>query len=387
MKITVNLSFVKDFLRINDKVKLETREVMKCAKEAYSVQQRSEYYKEHGSMPHLHDFTPETIKDSGINYVSCKYGDSEIYSCFVDLTYAQTAYLVAYFNHYNRTTNTAAIKKYAKEMLENDWRLGVMPIVISDSEHEHAILDGQHRLLAFLTFCHSILKAYPNLKKEDLPLFAVQINFNVPCRSQSKMDQGNKRTYKSQHNLLSRRNESIAQNDKIHSLASKIAEDDKVSEYESTGSKTVSEKDVQKTIEVFYDGLEMVDDNVKEYGDELKADGCKRNFTTINTAVVKFANKKPTSADLFHKTFLTGEVNKKFNKDADPALALRKFAIDNYLSSRGMTGQKTFHAVAALAIKNWVEDIPTRNIDQNDVTFKTPKGKLKINFPLDWDSI
>lgn len=380
----VKLSFVKNSLRVNGKVKLVIKEVMKCAKEAYSVQQRSEYFKEHGSMPRLHDFTPETIKDSGINYISCKYGT---YSCFVDLNYAQIAYIVAYFNHYNRKTNPAAIKKYAKEMLDNDWRLGVMPIFFSDIEHEYAILDGQHRLLAFLVYCHCILKAYPDLKKEDLPTFPVQINFNIPCRSQSKMDQGNKRTYKSQHDLLSKRNESIAQNDKIHSLASKIAEDDKVSEYESSGSKTVSEKDVQNTIEVFYDGLEMVDDNIKEYGDELVSDGRSRNFTTINTAVVKFANKKPTSADLFHRTFLTGTPNEKFNEDADPALALRKFAVDNYVSSRGMTGQKTFHAVAALAIKNWVENIPTPSIDQNDVTFKNSKGKLKINFPLDWDSI
>ena len=382
----IDNNFVKESLTVDGKIRLETKEVFKLCKPSYSCNVRMAYVEKNGSLPDIHKYTPETIENSGIDYISYELDGQNIYSCFDGITFEEMVYILTYHNQHNREVNKTAVQRYAIEMLDSDWRPSAGSIRFSDNSKANALLDGQHRSLGYLVYCYCIMKAHPGIDPSELPRFNSQITLNVPPNAQAKMDTGAIRRYKAQHDLLVQRGETFADTVREHQMAAKIAEDDKVSDYKITGSKTTSERDNQKTITKYKNALALVDDWTEKDGHLLVINGKPRSFVSINTAIVKLADKNPALAEKFHHQFCSGKSDDSFPAGKNPAIALREYAEKNEDKAQGSKGQKLFHAAASKAIEKYVHQIPTDEIYEDDLVDRSGKA-TKINYSLDWSTI
>jgi hypothetical protein len=159
-----------------------------------------------------------------------------------------------------------------------------------------------------------------------------------------------------------------------------------VSQYKISGSHTISQRDIERTI-VKYSGALSTLSNLEDNLDiNVHTDGRRRRFKSIDTAMIKMLHHSPSLGEKFVSEFLTGEVDDSFPCDKNPVIALREYALKDYLRFRGQTGQNLIHAATCLAIHNYIKDIPTESINEDELTDKTSKN-LKVTYHLDWDNI
>ena len=122
MKISIDNNVVKESLTVDGKIRLETKEVFKLCKPSYSCTVRMAYFEDNRSLPEMHKYTPETIENSGIDYISYEEDGQDIYSCFDSITFEEMVYILTYHNQHNREVNKTAVQRDAIEMLEDEYK-------------------------------------------------------------------------------------------------------------------------------------------------------------------------------------------------------------------------------------------------------------------------